>query len=75
MDEKVVIPPFHRGTPSRSTEVDSPSTLVNKSTPIPKHGHWVKDFEIPWYKMPQSLLQACEQRFVRNLATDEKWYE
>ncbi|CAB4030602.1 Hypothetical predicted protein [Paramuricea clavata] len=54
-------------TPPRSTEVDSPSTLVNKSTPIQKHGHWVQDFEIPWYKMPQSLLQACEQK-----VTDEK---
>jgi hypothetical protein len=58
-------------TPSRSTEVDSPSTLVNKSTPIPKHGHWVQDFEIPWYKMPQSLLQACKQK-VRPKPSDRR---
>ena len=48
-------------TPSSSTEVNSPSTLVNKSTPTAKIGHWVQDFET-WSKMPQSLLQACERK-------------
>ena len=49
-------------TPYSSMEMGSPSTLVNKSTPTAKHEHWVQDFEIPWSKMPQSLLQACEQK-------------
>ena len=61
-------------TPTSSTDVsDSPSTLVNKTTPTAKHGHWVQDFEIPWSKMPQSLLQACERKVRPKPSDREKW--
>lgn len=45
------------------TPTTSPDTCSStKKTDKLQHGYWVQQFAIPWSKMPQSLIDACERK-------------
>lgn len=56
--------------------MDTPTTSQDTCTSTKKtdelqHGYWVQQFAIPWSKMPQSLMDACEQK-VRPKPSDRR---